>query len=179
MATAESVFGRFVSDCYPPPLELEVEEHDGCFDLLESTVTVFPEGGGWVMHRSKNWDHFARTGRRRFRVWTGGDSWTGSRRGVLIGTLLRVEACCTRRPEVLALRMRAVLRALVEAQLWGGYSMSALCRCLSYLGNRATVPEQAGLWRLLRHALRAASSMVAVYVQFCQWMGSGSLLPVW
>ena len=92
---AEAVFGWFVRGCYPAPLELEVEQHEGRFDLLESTVTTFPDGTGWVMHKSKNWDHFARTGRRRFRVWTGGDSWTGGRRGVLIGTLMRVEACCS------------------------------------------------------------------------------------
>ena len=91
----------------------------GCAPACGTSVTTFPDGTGWVMHNSKNWDHFARTGRRRFRVWTGGDSWTGGRRGVLIGTLIRVEACCSRRADVLLLRLQAVLRVLVEAQVWG------------------------------------------------------------
>ena len=36
--SAGSVFQRFVDECYPAPLQLEVEEHEGQFDLLETHV---------------------------------------------------------------------------------------------------------------------------------------------
>ena len=79
------------------------------------------------MHKSKDWVRVQQGLSRRFRVWTGGDSWTGSRQGVLIGTLLRrADANCRPRLDVLPLRVRALLRALVEAQMWGGDSMKAL-----------------------------------------------------
>ena len=63
----------------------------------------------------------------------GGDSWTGTKREVLIGALLRADANCTSRPELLPLRVRAILRVLVEAQGWGGYGMTMLRRILGYL----------------------------------------------
>ena len=98
VVSAADVFQLFVDECYPAPLQLEVEEHQGQFDRLETTVTVFPDGTGWVMHKSKDWARVQQGRPRRFRVWTGGDSWTGAKRGVLVGTLLRADApdlsCC-------------------------------------------------------------------------------------
>ena len=81
---------RFVDECYPAPLQLEVEEHEGRFDLLvETHVTVFPDGPGWVMHKSKDW---ARVQQGLSRRLDGGVETPGrSGRGVLIGTLLRAD----------------------------------------------------------------------------------------
>ena len=38
--SAQQLFQAFVDGCYPSPLQLEVEERDGEFDLLESSVTA-------------------------------------------------------------------------------------------------------------------------------------------
>ena len=111
-----------------------------------------------MIHRSKDWDVFFRTGRRRFRVWTGGDSWSGSQRGVLIGSLLRANANCSQHAAVFPLRMRAILRVIAEAQVWGGYSISVLRRVVSYLAAKTEEPATAAFWRLLTFILRSVCS---------------------
>ena len=60
---------------------VEVEKHDvGEFDTHAQWVRV----SGAAM--TQGLERRVRTGRYRFRVWTtGGDSWSGSQRGVLIG----------------------------------------------------------------------------------------------
>ena len=177
--SAETVFQRFVDECYPAPLQLEVEQHDGQFDLLETTVRVFPDGNGWVMHKSKDWSQVQLGRRRRFRVWTGGDSWSGAKRGVLVGTLLRADANCSHRLEVLPLRVRALLRVLVEAQVWGGYSMSAIRRTLGYLAAPpAGHPRPPGVWPLLRKAIAGGPSMCALYAGFCRSASALWRVPV-
>ena len=163
---AKTVFQRFVDECYPAPLELEVEEHEGAFKLLECDVQTFPEGSGWTMHRSKTWGDWLKTGRGRFRVWTGPGSWTATQRGVLIGTLLRADACCTKRPEVFPLRVRALLRVLVEAQKDGGYTMPTIRRTLRYLVKSAS-PRDVLLWQVLALGAQYSVSMGRLYLQFC------------
>ena len=163
---AKEVFDRFVAECYPPPLALEVEEHAGTFQLLECDVHTTPGGLGWTMHRSKNWGTWLRDGRNRFRVWTGSGSWTNSQRGILIGTLLRADACCSKGPEVFPLRVRALLRVLVEAQGVGGYTMSAIRAVLKHLVKRSP-PREVVLWQVLAVGAQYSVSMGRLYLLFC------------
>ena len=168
---ASQVFQHFVDDCYPKPLELEVEQHSGQFDLLECVVFATPDGAGWTTHRSKNWAGWLRTGRCRFRVWTGGDSWSGAQRGILLGALLRVDDCCTKRSEVFSFRLRAILRVLVEAQHHGGYSMKAVRDCVRHLAkfSSSTASRAAtAWWSLVLRFLTGVQSTAELYSVFLE-----------
>ena len=119
-----------------------------------------------------------RTGRRRFRV--GGDSaWSaGSQRGVLISTLLRANAKCSQNAAVFPLCMRAILRVVAEAHVWGGYSMSALRRVVSYLAAKTEERATAAFWRLLTFILRSVCSALYAYGLFCQSASRSWGLPL-
>jgi hypothetical protein len=139
--SAAALFKRFVDGCYPPPLELEVEEHEGVFNLLESTI-VQAGSALVVSHRLKNWQEWITTGKGRFRVWTGRGSWTAAgSRGLVVGALLRATRSCSSAPVYWRARALAIMRVLVEAEEVGGFRFHELRRTLTYLVTRRGVAD--------------------------------------
>lgn len=166
-SAAAEVFEMFVDNCYPRPLELTVEEHGGRFLLLESIVTTFPDGTGWVMHQSKIWDDLVVGTRSRYRVWTGRGSWAGDQRGILLGTLLRVDANCSQGNDVRALRYLMILQVLVEAEEVGGYEWRQIRRVLQFLAVSRGMARNS-LWYKLALAARVVDSARELLAWACR-----------
>jgi len=164
--SADSIFQRFVDGCYPPPLELEVEQHTGMFHFLECTVYLGVKSA-WALHRLKNWEEWTRSGRLQYRVWTGKGSWSASARGTLIGTLVRASRNCSRLPHMWTGVVVAMLRVLVDAQVAGGYSIRSFRNILSML---AVSKVDDGLWKLLHRLTRRVQCFEELYNFFSSEM---------
>ena len=141
--TAAEIFHMFHKGCYPPPLDLELELHQGLFDLLESSL--FTDGFTIrARHRSKLWSTWTPEHGARYRTWTGRGSWTGARRGTLIGALLRADAATSHGGGHFLSRTAAILRMAVEAGLFGGYSDRAVRGAFLHLSA-----ARGGVWHWL------------------------------
>ena len=140
VATAAELFQLFATSCYPAPLELEVEKHDGQFNLLESTVYQVGEHVA-VFHRQKNWSETDPAGTAKYRVWTGRGSWGEKRRGLLIGLLTRAYRNCSRRSALKSNIVLILLRACVESQVTGVYCWRQLLHSLYYMSTKRPTEE--------------------------------------
>ena len=60
------------------------------------------------------------------------------------------------------------MRVLVEAEMWGGYSISSLRRIVSYLSTTAVAVTAGALWRLLAFILRSVPSAGSAYSQLAR-----------
>jgi hypothetical protein len=142
--SAQEVFERFRMECYPNPLELEVEDHEGSFNLLESTVKML-NNEIQIIHRSKTWQELEDGKRVRYRVWTDASSYSSGLQGILIGAFMRAQRNCT--PRLIYERLRTGIRMAIEANELAGYSDQAIRGAVEYLRIRDGNCNY--FWRLL------------------------------
>ena len=155
------VFELVQQGCYPKPLTLEVDQHDGSFQILEAMVYMMP-GEILVKHFSKNWALLKRKGFAPFQTWTHLSSWSGSARGTLVGTLLRAWRNCSTQPHFVWHVVGALIAVAAEAVTLGGYTNNTVRRCVKYLGWRH---QTESVWDVL-------------YVML-SWCGEWAHLELW
>ena len=173
VCSATEIFQQFEAGCYPKPLELEVEYHDGRFDLLESEVRLGGDEGAEVVvvHKVKNWKSWWKTGKGRFRVWTGRGSWGEKRGAILVGLLLRANSNCSQQGGIFLFRMFALLRACVDAEQLGQYRKREVLSAIRYVERRGGPGERLGWWFLAECLCGHRTVLGAYHAFWVTWMG--------
>ena len=175
--TAEEVYKLVEDECFPDPLQLEREDHDGQFKLLESTVCI-SNRDVFLTHRSRLWDEWRKTGSSRNRVWTARGSWGARRSGILTGTLLRAATNCSCRPRGSMgwwLVVSTLLAVIVEAMAWGNYTYREVRRVTTLLAKRDD--DRRKVWPILDVLVRRGRDVDATHrtlTQLILWLGIGS-----